>query len=128
MALNTTDVLLLLIGFLFPPLGALLKRGCGADFIINCALTILGYVPGVIHAWYLVIKYSGGDYQQLPTHVQPRCDGHQQHQREGGNVIVVHDPRGAQGPSSSSQQHDAPPSYGSIVKGDTKTKASDRKP
>ncbi|RKP34467.1 putative cation transport-related protein, partial [Dimargaris cristalligena] len=55
--LTSSDIILILVGFIFPPLAAVLKRGCRADFIINCALTMLGYVPGVIHAWYLILKY-----------------------------------------------------------------------
>ncbi|KAI8319406.1 UPF0057-domain-containing protein, partial [Martensiomyces pterosporus] len=51
------DILLIIISIFFPPLGALLRRGCGADFLINCGLTALGYVPGLIHAWYLICKY-----------------------------------------------------------------------
>lgn len=31
--------------------------GCGADLLINIALTILGYFPGHIHAFYLEYVY-----------------------------------------------------------------------
>ena len=31
--------------------------GCGADFLINICLTILGYFPGHIHAFYLEYVY-----------------------------------------------------------------------
>ncbi|ORX65625.1 putative cation transport-related protein, partial [Linderina pennispora] len=51
------DFLLILLSVIFPPLGALLRRGCGADFLINIGLTMLGYIPGLIHAWYLICKY-----------------------------------------------------------------------
>jgi uncharacterized membrane protein YqaE (UPF0057 family) len=30
-----------------------LMSGCAADFWINILLTILGWLPGVIHAWYI---------------------------------------------------------------------------
>ncbi|KAM0786328.1 plasma membrane proteolipid Pmp3 [Microbotryomycetes sp. NB124-2] len=42
---------------LLPPLGVFLERGCAADFWINVLLTILGYIPGIIHALYIILKY-----------------------------------------------------------------------
>ncbi|KAI0665131.1 hypothetical protein C8Q70DRAFT_1049300 [Cubamyces menziesii] len=42
---------------LLPPLGVFLERGCNADFFINILLTILGYIPGIIHALYIILKY-----------------------------------------------------------------------
>ncbi|KAJ2323359.1 hypothetical protein GGI00_005647 [Coemansia sp. RSA 2681] len=59
------DVLLIILSVLFPPFGALFRRGCGADFLINCGLTALGYLPGLIHAWYLICKYPADDYEML---------------------------------------------------------------
>ncbi|KAI0306524.1 hypothetical protein B0F90DRAFT_766810 [Multifurca ochricompacta] len=40
-----------------PPVGVFLERGCNADFLINILLTILGYIPGIIHALYIILKY-----------------------------------------------------------------------
>jgi hypothetical protein len=34
-----------------------LIAGCGADLLINICLTILGYFPGHIHAFYLLYVY-----------------------------------------------------------------------
>ncbi|KAI0831449.1 hypothetical protein BC628DRAFT_1415948 [Trametes gibbosa] len=42
---------------LLPPLGVFLERGCGADLLINILLTVLGYIPGIIHALYIILKY-----------------------------------------------------------------------
>ncbi|KAJ1920974.1 hypothetical protein H4219_001027 [Mycoemilia scoparia] len=66
------DFCLIILSFIFPPLSALFKRGCGSDFVINCLLTILGYVPGLIHAWYLICKYPKEEYQIL---VDDSCHG-----------------------------------------------------
>ncbi|KAJ6256630.1 hypothetical protein Dda_8495 [Drechslerella dactyloides] len=41
----------------FPPLGVLILAGCGPDFLINICLTILGYFPGHIHAFYLMYVF-----------------------------------------------------------------------
>jgi len=40
-----------------PPLGVFLVAGCGADFLINILLTLLGYFPGHIHAFYIEYVY-----------------------------------------------------------------------
>ncbi|KAI8400660.1 hypothetical protein FOFC_19508 [Fusarium oxysporum] len=34
-----------------------MERGCGGDFWINLLLTILFFVPGLIHALYIILKY-----------------------------------------------------------------------
>ncbi|OWZ16955.1 Protein Ric1, partial [Phytophthora megakarya] len=39
-----------------PPLGVFFQHGCDKDFAINCLLTLLGYIPGIIHAVYILIK------------------------------------------------------------------------
>lgn len=36
-----------------PPVGVWCVAGCGADLCINILLTILGYIPGHIHAFYV---------------------------------------------------------------------------
>jgi uncharacterized membrane protein YqaE (UPF0057 family) len=53
-----TDCFLMLLSVLFPPIGVWVKRGiCSADSIINIALCCLGVLPGLIHAWYIILKY-----------------------------------------------------------------------
>ncbi|KAI1418749.1 hypothetical protein F5Y12DRAFT_721854 [Xylaria sp. FL1777] len=52
-----STVLVVLITILFPPAGVAIVAGCGADLCINIALTILGYIPGHIHAFYLEYVY-----------------------------------------------------------------------
>lgn len=50
-------VLIVLITILFPPVGVFMVAGCGADLFINICLTLLGYIPGHIHAFYLEYVY-----------------------------------------------------------------------
>lgn len=40
-----------------PPVGVALVAGCGVDLCINICLTILGYFPGHIHAFYVEYIY-----------------------------------------------------------------------
>lgn len=41
---------------ILPPLGVLLGKGLGWAFILNILLTILGYFPGLIHAFWVQTK------------------------------------------------------------------------
>ncbi|EON98641.1 putative plasma membrane proteolipid 3 protein [Phaeoacremonium minimum UCRPA7] len=50
-------VLLVLITILLPPLGVYAVAGCGADLFINICFTILGYLPGHLHAFYIEYVY-----------------------------------------------------------------------
>ncbi|ORY09635.1 hypothetical protein BCR34DRAFT_486873 [Clohesyomyces aquaticus] len=53
-----TDCFLMLLSVLFPPIGVWVKRGiCSADSIINIALCCLGFLPGLLHAWYIILQY-----------------------------------------------------------------------
>jgi uncharacterized membrane protein YqaE (UPF0057 family) len=51
------DLLRLIIAILLPPLGVFLQVGLGTQFWINVLLTILGYIPGIIHAVWVIAKY-----------------------------------------------------------------------
>lgn len=48
------DVLRILFSILLPPVGVFLQVGIGAQFWLNILLTLLGYIPGVIHAIYII--------------------------------------------------------------------------
>ncbi|MDU7759450.1 MAG: YqaE/Pmp3 family membrane protein [Enterobacter asburiae] len=41
---------------LIPPLGVLLGKGFGGAVSINILLTLLGYFPGLIHAFWVQSK------------------------------------------------------------------------
>ncbi len=51
------DLLRLIIAILLPPLGVFLQVGLGTQFWINVLLTIFGYIPGIIHAVWVIAKY-----------------------------------------------------------------------
>ncbi|KAJ7749331.1 hypothetical protein DFH07DRAFT_888612 [Mycena maculata] len=51
-----TDVLLIFVAILFPPAAAAFITGCSCDLLINILLTLLGYIPGHIHAFWLIYK------------------------------------------------------------------------
>ncbi len=49
-------ILQLILCLLFPPIAVYLIHGAGKDLVINILLTIIGGIPGVIHALYLWLK------------------------------------------------------------------------
>ena len=50
------DVIRILIAILLPPLGVFLQVGIGLQFWLNILLTLLGYIPGIIHAVYIIVS------------------------------------------------------------------------
>lgn len=50
------DIIRILLAILLPPLGVFLQVGIGAQFWINILLTLLGYIPGIIHALYIILS------------------------------------------------------------------------
>ncbi|KAK3703450.1 plasma membrane proteolipid Pmp3 [Vermiconidia calcicola] len=49
-------LLLAILALFLPPLTVVLRRGVGADLLINILLTCLAWLPGVLHAWYIIVK------------------------------------------------------------------------
>ncbi|KDQ60297.1 hypothetical protein JAAARDRAFT_32678 [Jaapia argillacea MUCL 33604] len=54
-----SDILLYFIALFIPPIPVFLKTGCGVDLLINILLWILGWIPGVIHAWWIISRSEG---------------------------------------------------------------------
>lgn len=50
------DLIRLLVAILLPPVGVFLQVGIGAHFWLNILLTLLGYVPGIVHAVWIIAK------------------------------------------------------------------------
>lgn len=50
------DVIRILIAILLPPLGVFLQVGIGLHFWLNILLTLLGYIPGIIHAIWIILR------------------------------------------------------------------------
>ncbi|MDY6938469.1 MAG: YqaE/Pmp3 family membrane protein [Cyanobacteriota bacterium] len=59
------DFLRILIAIIIPPLGVFLQVGIGAQFWINLLLTFLGYIPGIIHAVWIILKVPDGAGRKL---------------------------------------------------------------
>lgn len=50
------DIIRLLFSVLLPPLGVFLQVGIGPQFWINILLTLLGYIPGIVHAVWIIAR------------------------------------------------------------------------
>lgn len=128
-----------------------IKAGiCSADSIINIGLSLLGYIPGLIHAWYIILKYPDIDYDDVAYEPIPGGSS-QGRDLENGRVTyyyVSHQPlqnptQGGYGtvdqraqqqspqPDASSHAEgaggsaQAPPTYAEAVKGDNKVQTQD---
>ena len=82
------DIFLALLAILFPPLPVWIKTGiCSCPSLLNIVLLVLGYVPGLLHAWYIIAAIPDPQstayyYEEIPdaeagrtrydTQAQPR--------------------------------------------------------
>ena len=48
------DTFRILVAIFLPPVGVFMQERLGRRFWINCLLTLLGWLPGVIHAVYVL--------------------------------------------------------------------------
>ncbi len=54
--LNETSLVALILAFFLPPIGVAIKDGFGLSLLINIFLTFLGFIPGVIHALFVILR------------------------------------------------------------------------
>ena len=50
------ELVKIIISIILPPLGVFLQVGIGKHFWLNILLTILGYIPGIVHAIWVIAK------------------------------------------------------------------------
>ncbi|KAI2628390.1 putative stress response RCI peptide [Xylaria nigripes] len=81
------DLFMGLLAILFPPLAVWVKCGiCSADSVINILLCMLGYIPGLLHAWYIIAQYPDSwSYES----VQPDSESGYGHSQAGVTYVVV---------------------------------------
>lgn len=49
-------LLRIITGLLLPPVGVFMTVGIGSTLLINILLTVLGWLPGSIHALWVIVK------------------------------------------------------------------------
>jgi len=50
------SILRIIFAVILPPLGVFFTVGFGKSFWINVLLTLLGFIPGIIHAVWVIAK------------------------------------------------------------------------
>jgi uncharacterized membrane protein YqaE (UPF0057 family) len=50
------DLIRIIFAILLPPLGVFLQVGLGGHFWLNILLTLCGYIPGIVHAVWVIAK------------------------------------------------------------------------
>ncbi|KAG9235834.1 hypothetical protein BJ875DRAFT_458087 [Amylocarpus encephaloides] len=143
----SSDIFLGLIAILFPPLPVWVKCGiCSADSLINICLCVLGFIPGLLHSWYIIAKFPEYDeYDSLPqdaeggrvTYVVVAPNGGRSNINRGGGQSYgttapmappVHQGQNGTwgtGNVEGSSGGAVPPSYEQAVKGDNKIQSRD---
>jgi uncharacterized membrane protein YqaE (UPF0057 family) len=58
---SSKDIFRLILSIVLPPVGVFLQVGIGFHFWINILLTLLGYIPGIIHAVWVILNYGNND-------------------------------------------------------------------
>jgi len=62
------DFFRLIAGYLVPPVGVAMQEGVGGVFFLNILLTLLCWVPGQVHAaWIITRRDSDGGYTEGGT-------------------------------------------------------------
>lgn len=54
--IELTDPVKILLAIFLPPVGVFFEVGLGLHFWLNIVLTIFGFVPGIIHAAYVIFS------------------------------------------------------------------------
>ncbi|KAL4909490.1 hypothetical protein BDW74DRAFT_146694 [Aspergillus multicolor] len=95
-----SDMFLAILAIFFPPVSVWIKLGvCTADSIINIALCCLGYVPGLLHAWYIILKnpepdYDDPSYEPVPNRRGDVENGHVTYYYVSHQPAPTHSQRG----------------------------------
>lgn len=50
------DIVKIIFAIILPPLGVFLEVGITKHFWINILLTILGFIPGIVHAVWVIAE------------------------------------------------------------------------
>ncbi len=53
---GTADIIRILLAILLPPVGVFFEVGLGLHFWLNIVLTLFGYIPGIIHAVWVILR------------------------------------------------------------------------
>lgn len=85
------DCCLVLVAVICPPIAVIFKSGlCTSDFLINVLLTMIGYIPGLIHSFFIISRPNQRRYRdfdqegRLYITIAPSECNHQNQQQQSG--------------------------------------------
>jgi uncharacterized membrane protein YqaE (UPF0057 family) len=55
-AVVMADAIRVILSVIIPPVGVFFQVGIGLHFWLNILLTILGYIPGLVHAIWIIAR------------------------------------------------------------------------
>ncbi|XP_043710247.1 low temperature-induced protein lt101.2-like [Telopea speciosissima] len=53
--MGSATLIEVILAIILPPIGVFLRFGCQVEFWICLVLTLLGYIPGIIYALYVLV-------------------------------------------------------------------------
>ena len=92
-----------LFALVFPPMAVLLDKGCNIDFLLNILLTCIGYLPGMIHALFVICRTCSEERHSHHIHTIVSTQA-------PPPVVVIQEP-----PHYSSVYGPAPPPYSPAI-------------
>jgi uncharacterized membrane protein YqaE (UPF0057 family) len=54
-----SDLVRVVLSVILPPLGVFFQVGVGMHFWLNIVLTLCGYIPGLVHAIWIIARRPG---------------------------------------------------------------------
>ena len=51
-----SNIVRILLALFLPPIAVLVTTGIGLQFLLNILLTLLGFLPGCVHALWLILR------------------------------------------------------------------------
>ncbi|MFT4626988.1 MAG: uncharacterized membrane protein YqaE (UPF0057 family) [Myxococcota bacterium] len=55
---TTSDFIRAILGWFIPPVAVFLQAGVGVQLVINIVLTLMGWLPGAIHAAWVISSHG----------------------------------------------------------------------
>lgn len=75
---SQSGLFLAVVALFMPPLSVLKRTGCDHHLFINIVLTLFGWTPGILHAWYIILRFPDG-----------RCAAEMREDVRRGRAMVV---------------------------------------
>ncbi|GAA5990160.1 hypothetical protein JCM10908_005852 [Rhodotorula pacifica] len=76
-----------ILAFFVPPVAVFLERGCGCELVVNVLLSLIAWLPGMIHAFYIILKYESPIYYDPDLFSQATLQHAREHRLRAKDVF-----------------------------------------